>query len=359
MVYLLYTLYSTISLSILSKYREANYKKLIFVAAPMIFAWILIVGGQYDVGTDYHSYMHIFYGYGLERTQESGEVGFVHFVKLCNSIGLRGQDLFFIISVFWVFSLLYFSKRIVSSKYVFIFIFVFITFSTTFNNQMNGIRQYVATYFFTFCVLFLLDRKYILSILFFLLARSWHASALILIPVLILFLAFKNTNNKKVFYILVVLSIVFNQLFKEEWLFPILLSIGFYDQYVGKDYVQEIEFINKLTKIINVPIVLLSIYKLDKYRMRCFDKKIYSIGICSYCIYLASLSLTITNRFGMYFTILMCIPIAYYLIYLYRSKNLNSLILFWLILFYFLAQYIVKVIIFPLGEYSYDSIFMH
>ena len=70
----------------------------------------------------------------------------MYFVYLCNYLGFMGRICFYN-CVFWILSLLQISRTITTSKYVFIFVFVFVTVSTVFNNQMNGVRQYVAVYF--------------------------------------------------------------------------------------------------------------------------------------------------------------------------------------------------------------------
>ena len=153
-------------LLLLSKYKEVGYKTVIVFSLPVIFAWVLIIGSQYYVGTDYPTYLSLFKNIDSAKNEDT-EFGFVYFVYLCNYLGFYGQDLFFIIAFFWILSLLQISRTITTSKYVFIFVFVFVTVSTVFNNQMNGVRQYVAVYFFTSSVLYMLNKKYVLFLIAF------------------------------------------------------------------------------------------------------------------------------------------------------------------------------------------------
>ncbi len=52
---------------------------------------------------------------------------------------------------------------------------------------MNGVRQYVAVYFFTSSVLYMLNKKICSLFNCFFLSFSWHMSAVILVPILLLF----------------------------------------------------------------------------------------------------------------------------------------------------------------------------
>ncbi len=60
MVYLLFAVCSYLYLLLLSKYKEVGYKTVIVFSLPVIFAWVLIIGSQYYVGTDYPTYLSLF-----------------------------------------------------------------------------------------------------------------------------------------------------------------------------------------------------------------------------------------------------------------------------------------------------------
>lgn len=355
MVYLLYLIYSCSIFAILSRYKSTRYAKLLIFSIPVILVWIFIIGGQYYVGTDYPSYLVLFEGKDLWRMEGVGEWFFVSFVKGLNYLGLHGQDLFFIVAAFEVLLLLFFGKKLFTTKYLFIFFFVFIAYSSVFNNQMNGLRQYVATYLFSLATIFLMEKRYMLCLLFLVFARGWHASAILLPIILLFFYWLRNIYNKKFFYCIVSFSLLFLLVFKEEWLFSFMSLSGFYDQYLTNEYVQELGLMSKITKFVNIPIIIYSIYKIDEYELNSFLKKMYSIGLFSYCIYLSCLASTIMNRMGMYFTILACIPLVFLLIHLYRKKSM----LFWFIILYLLLPYALKVTVFATGEYAYESVFFH
>lgn len=64
---------------------------------PILILWTLICGSQYYVGSDYPAYISLFLGNGLDYYSVGGEIGFVYFIKFFNWIGLKGQDLYYII----------------------------------------------------------------------------------------------------------------------------------------------------------------------------------------------------------------------------------------------------------------------
>lgn len=193
----------------------------------------------------------------------------------------------------------------------------------------------------------------------FFLSFSWHMSAVILVPILLLFYFFKLQNSRFLLSSIVLFSIAFNFFFKEEWLYSFIAITNLYDSYLDSDYVQEVSLFNKLTKLMYTPVVLCSIYKFKKYDLNFDEKSIFVIGVYSYAIFMACLSNTLTNRFGMYFTILSCIPFVYFLIYLYKKKTLASYLLYLLLCFFILLVYALKVTRFSTGEYAFDSIFFH
>ena len=83
MVYLLFAVCSYLYLLLLSKYKEVGYKTVIVFSLPVIFAWVLIIGSQYYVGTDYPTYLSLFKNIDSAKNEDT-EFGFVYFVYLCN-----------------------------------------------------------------------------------------------------------------------------------------------------------------------------------------------------------------------------------------------------------------------------------
>ena len=161
MVYLFFLFYSQVYFYFLGKYSTKLYKYYLLLT-PIILLWVIIIGGQYNVGTDYFSYMKLFVGReSLSRYIDNGELLFVFLIRFCHNIGIYGQGILLVIVFIEVILYFYISQLIVSNKNIWVLFVVYICFSTIFNNQMNGIRQYFAMYFFTLSVLKMLNRNYV------------------------------------------------------------------------------------------------------------------------------------------------------------------------------------------------------
>lgn len=140
MIYLLFLFYIYI-------YFRANIRSninsynLLILSSPIIIIWVLMIGGQYGVGTDYFSYIYYFTTPDTSYFDERGDLLFGFFIRLSHSFGFYGQDLMFILSFLWIILLLFIGKTFLldsNFKYLCLFFFVYITFSTSFNNQMNA-----------------------------------------------------------------------------------------------------------------------------------------------------------------------------------------------------------------------------
>ena len=325
-------------------------------AIPIILLWCLVIGGQYNVGTDYFSYLEIFSGRNISYIEDRGELAFVWFVKFCNSIGFSGQDLFFVYAFIWVLLLLFSFKNLVGIRNVYLMMFVFITFSTAFNNQMNIVRQYTAIYLFTYAFSLFFQRKYAIAFIFGVLTILTHVSSFIvlLITPLIIFFSKRLKSNKSLILLLsvaVLLSFFLN-------LNILKYALSIFDQYahyLQSGRIESTGVIFKLTKLLYLPLMLYSVVKRRDMNLTKNENVLFNIGILSYCCKIALLNISIVGRIGSYFEILMCLPIVFLLRWFTVSKKQVDL---FLVLMYLLVPYIVKVTYFATAEYSYHSIFL-
>ena len=327
----------------------------LFLAIPIVILWCIVVGGQYNVGTDYFSYLRIFSGNGTNFILNRGEYAFTGFIQLCNSIGFYGQDLFFILSLIWILLLLLTFKNLVGLKYVYLLMLVFITFSTAFNNQMNIIRQYTAIYLFTFAFSLLYTKRYTGALVFGILMLLTHSSsiAVILILPLIVFVSRKLTSNKHLILFVSVAAILSFTLNDNV----LHLIIGLFDQYahyLTNGRFEDTSATTKLTKLLYMPLVIYSISMLPKMGLIRSERILFNIGILSYCCKIALLNISIVSRIGAYFEILMCIPLVFLIRHLKNTRQFSKL---YLTIAFLLIPYVMKVTAFAVREYDYHSIF--
>lgn len=321
--------------------------------------WCLLIGGQYDVGTDYFAYLDYFSNGDLTYFEKKGDILFVNFIEFCNNIGIKGQNLFFLISFIWIIILIYITQKLVGSKFIYIYLFVFIVYSGAFHNQMNGIRQYCAIYIFTIAECLLLKKRYKTSCLLFIAMCFIHNSSIVTIP----FAIITSTNllkkiNKRIYLTsLVILAFFFSLIPLDFLIKPIISNFGQYAYYYTSGLVSSLSLTMKITKYIYIPLVIYSIYLYPKMYLNEYMKKIYIIGICAYTLKLAFISMSFISRIALYFDILACIPIVFLLIHLRKSKHTHKKYL--LLILYLLLPYILKVTILAKGEYEYHSIFLN
>lgn len=326
--------------------------------SPVILVWVLFIGGQYNVGTDYFSYLYIFNGGNLYYLLGKGDVGFVRIVEFLNSYGIHGQSIFFIFSFIWIIILCYAGRTFTENRYLYLFIFIFVTFSSMFHNQMNVIRQYCAVYLFTLGVCLFYRQHKFWSLLPFLSMLTIHSSSivmLVLFPV-IGYLGYR-IEKRRFLYIFLIVAIIFSVSFPADLLERIVGHFTQYETYMerGDDvgFAETVNIFNKITKYVNIPIIVYAIYLFPKMNLTKVNKTLFIVGVCGFCFKLALVDVNIVRRMGAYFEILMCVPILYLLIFL---KERGSWKLAFIML-YLLLPYVVKVTFAAKGEYLYNSIF--
>lgn len=364
MVYLLFLAFVVLYFSSINC-RTKRFSELIVRSIPVILFWVLLIGGQDNVGTDYYNYLSYFsnannMGYILAR----GDYAFTSFVIICNSIGLYGQDVFFIHSFLCFLILLYIFKECYQGKLNFLNIvfFIFVVYSTAFNNQMNGLRQYTAIYLITCSFCLGMKRKYLLAILFLVIAIFTHKSSIITSAVFLLFLLLLNGRNfsEKWMYFSVIFGFMMSLFFhmgNMGLLVEYVRQYGLFGDYLiyyDQAHSTGATAMDNLTKYIYIPIYFLAIKNLHKMNITNTHKIYFTVGILSFAFKMSILSIPYLCRLGDFFLITMCIPIVYLMIY-YSEKKLyvNNVILS----FYFLLPYALKVTIWAVREYSYSSVF--
>lgn len=320
---------------------------------PIFLIWLFICGGQYDVGTDYWSYYHLFNGDGLDMYREYGEYLFVWIISLCNSLGLYGQSLFY---VFYAinFTFFYLILKRLDIKYMFLFVLLYITVTSLFNNQLNVLRQATAIYIGTYALILLLEEKKWQALLFIIPAMLVHRSAVILLMPFFVTGMVKRFPIKFLFILLGV-SLCLSFVVRMELLNVIApyLSDVYANYITGQEY-EDKGFIVKLTKLVFIPLYLLALYRFKEMKLTEREVTLFKWGIVSFCMRLSVLNLSIVYRMFDYFLILSIFPLYYYLRHLFcRNRK------FWFLTITFLLSlfYILKVTLFANSEYLYKSVY--
>lgn len=353
---LLYSLWCTDQLN--SFYQHSNAPKRFLsyfvLFTPLWCVWLIICGGQYGVGTDYFTYYQIFEDIDVDFYYTKGEWLFSVIVEIFRGIGVPPQGLFFIfyfINFFFLLKIVYKIKNQPS----FIFILLYICLSNVFNNQLNGLRQYCAVYIVTYAMLNFYDNKsYIKYLLLILTAGGLHFSAYMMLP-FVLILRFERLS-KGVCFILLMTGLTFSIIGSSSFVlntFSNFIPKQYSDAYVGGEFDISVGFEKTITKLIFVPLYILSIFS-SRTNWTKEDLRFFSIGVIAYSIRLFFMENLILNRLGYYFLILSILPLYVYIKSLYESKRR---IFSYLLMSIFLAFYFLKTVLFAKGEYLYQTIY--
>lgn len=317
---------------------------------PIIFFWILIIGGQFGVGTDYESYLNIFTSNSeVEIYKIKNELLFYYIVCFFQYIKLDGQILFFVFAIINI-CLFFVICRKVTNKYSWLFLFLYVTVSTLFHNQMNGLRQCTATYFITLALIYLSEEQKKKFFILVLIGAGFHISSL---AILLFYPLRKVTYKYKTAFSLLILSALFS-LFSFENIIKNITIYTYYSSYSNSEYLADIPFIGKFTKLLILPFYLLALSLLRKKNLSFNSLRLYNIGITAYIIKNLFLISSLTNRVGYFFLLISIMPLFYYLKEAMKYEKKTFIIIIYSLLFI----YMTKILLIPKGEYYYNSIFL-
>lgn len=324
---------------------------------PLWLVWLLICGGQYDVGTDYFNYYDTFKNVDISLYDDiKGEWMFSLIVKTFRGLGMPPQGLFYVfyfVNFFFLCAILHSLKHRTS----FLYVLLYISLSTVFNNQLNGLRQYCAVYIISYAAISFYDnRSYIRYILFVLLAAGFHASAYIMIP-FVLILGCKKHIGKWMSIGLIAIATAFSLLGISDLIMDSVVDYlpRYYSAYVGGEFDTSIEGFKRITKFLFVPFYILAVLFCSKRELTPKDSFLFSIGIIAYPCRLFFLDNLILARIGYYFLLLSILPLYVYMKYLYMYNK--GRMWCYCMAAVFLLFYFLKTVLFAEGEYDYHSIY--
>ncbi len=358
MYYLLFLFINYLVFNELENYKGGGKYFKIGCLAFFVLSWTLMIGSQLGVGSDYYSYLGTFRdGTNMYHFLRNKEYLFVYFVKFMWLLGIKGQGIFFVVALIQGLLFLKIMTEVFGSKKLYTALFVFICFSTVFNNQMNVLRQYIAIYMVTLSTIYFLKKKYIYWGLLFFSSIFFHKSAFFLLPLFGVLLFFKDKiMNYKLQIALIVLGVILANVDFMEWMKQILIPLG-YKHFLYDGILHEISFKSKIVEFFFVPFFIYIVYKfgtLKKLKLSDLERNLFNIGVIGFIIKLATLSLNVLNRFNAYFEIFMIFPFVFFLTKAKGKKNNEVKTLLWLAI---LGIYALKVTLFAVREYSYNSIF--
>ncbi len=349
-IYSLFSTYCIGSCYSAAKISSGAYRALLL---PVFVVWLVICGGQNDVGSDYWSYYGFFNGEEAYKFRDSGEYLFAWIISLCNSLGICGQAVFFVfygINFYFFYLIL---KR-VDFKYMFLYVALYITVTSLFNNQLNGLRQATAIYIGTYALLLIVERKRWKALLFIILSAFIHRSAFFLLMAFPVAKPVSGFSLKSLF-VLLGISFCLSFVLRVEMLDFIApyLSDAYAYYITGHEY-EDKSMLLKITKLVFIPLYLCALFCFKQMELTERETILFKWGLVSFCLRLMALNMDIVYRIFDYFLLLSIFPVYYYLRYLIRNRHR---FVFLVIIFLLSAFYALKTTVFASAEYLYKSVY--
>lgn len=334
------------------------------ISLPLLFSlpiFLYFIGPafQYNVGTDYFSYIWI---YETPNRVEDiylnlhHEYGFYFIIKTLQYFNFHSQSIFIVFG--FLDTVLFFTILIMLRKYGFkpwIVFLLFFTVTTTYHNQMNGLRQYIAILSTPILFILIYEKKYFKSILISLFALSFHKSFIIIIILIPFIIIMKRLSNLQLFklsliipFFLIVITPIIGDIFI-EYIFPI------YKTYLNE---QEFKFTSILTKLYYLVFVgyFWYVYLIKQFVSK-VNQQVFKFMILifsmTYCIYLTGITFPMYGRIFQYFFFFYIFPLYYIIEYNIIHRNYRALTILVSML---VIPYIMKILVFPVREYSYNCI---
>ena len=338
-----------------NKYLDSKYSSIIYF--PAFYIYWFILGFQYDIGTDYDSYIEIAKIGSYAYSENNNEWLFVLLLDILKLLSLPPQSLFMVVGIIQTFLAFFLFHKL--SKYnmkVWLIFFLFITVSTIYHNQMNGIRQFISLLSVPILYIFILEKKYIKSFIISLFALGFHNSFLIILALLPVFLWFKNITKKTSFLFFILSPIVIIFTFDIIFTFVIEYLFSNYSIYLEKD--TKLTYVGILTKAYYIPLFFYFWYlylnnKNSTFTNNDLFKFFILVFSITYCFLIMGLYFSLGARIFQYFILFYIFPIYYIIDYLIKENSQFALIV---VFIYVLFPYIVKTVFLPVREYSFQTI---
>lgn len=333
-----------------------KYKASFLSFLPAFLVYFFVAGMQYGVGTDYFSYVDIYENPSIwNRYYSKKEYLFYWLNVLLNQLSLPTQSLFLAFSLVNSTLLFVYFKKIKSQGFILsLFFFAFFCVTNIYNNQLNGLRQYVVIAALPLITWYLYYDKKILAVVLLLAASFFHNTAwIVLLFIFPLFILDKKTNISLSlvfvcsFFVYFILGKYLNPLV--SWILPS------YAHYLDSELSERMALTQLITKLYYLPL-LIYFYFVYKKNHEKGGRYLHFMLLCAsatYWFFILGLYLGIANRIYSYVIFFSAFPI-YYL--LYRSWVLKRKYEFLLIFLYVLTPYIAKVTFLAKAEFLYRAI---
>lgn len=354
---MIYFFVSIVSVLMTYYIEKSNFKKTQFLIffLPIMAVWIIILGFQDGVGTDYEAYIRIFESQKeLRLYYHKSEYLFYHLVLLLRKISSNSQILFIVVSTIQVVLTSIIFKKLKEYGYsLWLIVFLYVVYSGIFFNQMNILRQYIALPFLVFSVFSIIEKKYIRYLIYIIIGSLFHRSILLMLP-LVLFRSLLLKKYKRSTYILVIIFLLGLSVvgMSNIMIFVIGRIVPTYAAYLESSYAEASGFKLQVVKYLYLPIFFYSLVAVKHIKSQC-NILLFNLGFISYGLFFILADMEILLRIYNYLSFFTIFPIYHLMKHLIGKKKYIDLGIVFCV---FVGLFVMKVVYFPSKEYLYDSI---
>lgn len=294
-----------------------------------VIPFLIISAIRYDVGTDYMyryvpSYNLIKNGFDVE----SLEYAFKLLIKFCTMISSNYQMLFIITSFIILIPIFYIMSK--KSKCMELSILIFFL-GGFFFQSMNILRQYIAIACLLLGYNFIVEKKYVKFLFFYILAISFHTASI----VAIVFLFINSKKEIKVPIIILTAIIIFVFKAPIAQVIRSIISMTRFSGYLGTSYdAVDISYFNFIKQLV-IYISLAYLFYINKENSRKDKLSVFLLNVQGMAIIFYSLSsiISLFTRVYFFFSIFQIISVPLFITYTNKKNNFYFYIFLVLILY--------------------------
>lgn len=331
-----------------------NYTPSLIAYLPAFIVYFLMAGLQYNVGTDYPSYIYIYENpWTLDRYFNSGEFIFYYSNIIFNNLDLPAQFIFiFFAFIQSIFIFIYLKKLKKYHIIVWLFFILFITVTNIYNNQLNGIRQYAALTLLPLLTITLYEKRYKAYILGCLFAMTFHSTAIVFFA--LLFITPLSRLILRHPLLCFSLSLPLYLLLSQSVPFILEISNIKYSSYLGDDFFKPWDISIIITKLYYLPLIIYFFIIYDNKKKNQFSYFNFCIAIftVTFWSFTMGLDTPLLSRLASYFWFFLIFPLYYLLM---NSVQYNKTFEFLFIFAYCTLPYLAKVTFLAKAEFLYQS----
>lgn len=196
-------------------YRVKPLYAVLFILPLVIFAWqrSLSIGDSYTYTQMFSRLPDGLDGLIKYLEQYPKDPGFTIFAWLIKAIGFSYREMFLVVALIQIASLVYVYRKYSSNYYLTMLLFLI---STDYISWMNnGIRQFMAVTIIFAATTWIIEKKYLRTILVILFASSFHQSALLMIPVIFIVQGEALNSRMLTVFVVFMISVIFVSAFTD------------------------------------------------------------------------------------------------------------------------------------------------